>query len=98
MCLFPLRLWSLSCATFLPVALVGNLWNRSPFLFSKKRAHFCTDRQEEMRYEGSPVMAPPLSRRRMTQLIEAGAPHWNGGAGEEAIKKGSGSGERSAGR
>ena len=51
-----------------------------------------------MRYEGSPVIAPPLSKRRMTQLIEAGAPHWNGGAGEEATNIGSGSGERSAGR
>ena len=37
-----------------------------PFSFSKKRAHCCTDTQEEMRYEGSPVIAPPLSRRRMT--------------------------------
>ena len=26
----------------------------------------CPDTQEEMRYEGSPVKAPPLSRRRMT--------------------------------
>ena len=25
-----------------------------------------TDTKEEMRYEGSPVKAPPLSRRRMT--------------------------------
>ena len=33
------------------------------FSFSKKRAHCCTDTQEEMRYEGSPVIAPPLSRR-----------------------------------
>ena len=36
------------------------------FSFSGKRAHCCTDTQEEMRYEGSPVKAPPLSRRRMT--------------------------------
>ena len=35
-------------------------------LFSKKRAHCCTSTQEEIRYEGSPVKAPPLSRRRMT--------------------------------
>ena len=68
------------------------------FSFSQKCAHFCTETQEEMRYEGSPVTAPPLSKRRMTQLIEAGAPHWNGGAGEEATNIGSGSGERSAGR
>ena len=36
------------------------------FSFFKKRAHCCTDTQEEVRYEGSPVIAPPLSRRRMT--------------------------------
>ena len=36
------------------------------FSFSKKRAHGCTDTQEEMRYEGSPVITPPFSRRRMT--------------------------------
>ena len=41
---------------FPPVALIVNLWNRSPFSFSKKRAHCCTDTQEEMRYEGSPVI------------------------------------------
>ena len=31
--------------------------------FSKKRAHCGTDTQEEMKYEGSPVKAPPLSRK-----------------------------------
>ena len=36
--------------------------------FSKNPAHCCTDTQEEMRCEGSPVKAPPLSRRRMTPL------------------------------
>ena len=36
------------------------------FSFSKKRAHCCADTQEEMRYEGSPVIAPPITRRRMT--------------------------------
>ena len=36
------------------------------FSFSKKRAHCCSDTQEEMRYEGSPAKSPPLSRRRMT--------------------------------
>ena len=51
---------------FLPEALIGNLWNRSPFSFSKKRAHCGTDVQEEMRYEGSPVKAPLHSRRRVT--------------------------------
>ena len=33
---------------------------------SRKRALCCTDKQEEMRYEGSPVKAPPVSTRRMT--------------------------------
>ena len=37
-----------------------------PFSFSKKRAYCCTDTREEMRYEGSQVITPPLSRRRMT--------------------------------
>ena len=36
------------------------------FSFFKKRAHCCTDTQEDVKYEGSPVIAPPLSRRRMT--------------------------------
>ena len=40
------------------------LWNRSPFLLLKKRAHRVTGTQEEMWYESSPVKAPPLSRRR----------------------------------
>ena len=35
------------------------------FSFSKQRA-YCTVTQEEMRNEGSPVKAPPLSWRRMT--------------------------------
>ena len=39
-----------------------------------------------MRYEGSPVIAPPLSKRRMTQLIVAGAPHWNAGRGRRSNK------------
>ena len=38
------------------------------FSFSKQRARCCTDTREEMRYEGSTVITPPLSRRRMTQL------------------------------
>ena len=59
MCLFCLRLWSLSCVMFLKVALIGNFWNRSPFL-SPKNAHI------GVQYEGSPVITPPLSRRRMT--------------------------------
>ena len=36
------------------------------FSFSKKRALCCSDKQEEMRYEGSPVKAPSFSRKRMT--------------------------------
>ena len=36
------------------------------FSCSEKRAHSRTVAQEEMRFEGSPVKAPPLSRRRMT--------------------------------
>ena len=35
------------------------------FSFSKKRAHYGTVTQEEMRNESSQVKAPPLSRRRM---------------------------------
>ena len=64
MCLFPLGYRVLGGV--LHVALIGNLWNRSPFLSQKKRAHCCTDSQEEVRYEGSPVKAPPTTRRRMT--------------------------------
>ena len=51
---------------FPPVGLMWNLWNRSPFLSPTKCAHCCTDKQEEMRYEGAQVKASPLSRRRMT--------------------------------
>ena len=32
------------------------------FSFSKKRAHACTVSQEEMRFEGTQVKAPPLLR------------------------------------
>ena len=35
------------------------------FSFSKKRAHSYTVTQEEMRFEGPQVKAPPPSRRRM---------------------------------
>ena len=38
------------------------------FSFSPKRTPCCTDTQEEIRYQGSPVKAHPLSRRRMTPL------------------------------
>ena len=48
------------------VARIGILWNRSPFSFSKKRAHSCTVTQEEIRFDESQMKAPPLSRRRMT--------------------------------
>ena len=36
------------------------------FSFSQKRALCYTSTQEEMRYEGSQVKAPPITRRRMT--------------------------------
>ena len=36
------------------------------FSFSKKSALCCTSTQKEMRYEGSQVKAPPITRRRMT--------------------------------
>ena len=41
-----------------PVARIGNLWNRSPFLSPAVA-------QEEMRFEGPQVKALPLSRKRM---------------------------------
>ena len=47
------------------VARIGNC-GTAVLSFLKKRAHCGTDTQEEMRYEGSPVKAPQLSRRRMT--------------------------------
>ena len=34
------------------------------FSFSKKRAHCCTDTREGMRYGGSTVITPPLSRKK----------------------------------
>ena len=43
-----------------PVGPMWNLWNRSPPLSPKKRAHCCADTQEEMRYEGSTVITHPL--------------------------------------
>ena len=43
-------------------ALIGNLWNRSPFSFTQKRAHSWTVTQGEMRFDGSQVKASPLSR------------------------------------
>ena len=63
MCLFPLRLWSPSyvCDGTL-VALIWILWNRSPFL-SPKSVHVVV---QIRRKRGSPVKAPPHSRRRMT--------------------------------
>ena len=64
MCLFPLLLWSLSFVLVSLVAQIEILWNGSPFLSHKKRAR-CTVAQEEMRFEGPQVKAPPLSRRRM---------------------------------
>ena len=61
-----------------PSSVVTELFDVSPccldwdfvelqsFSFSKRRAHCGIDTQEEMRYEGSPVKAHPLLRRRMT--------------------------------
>ena len=67
MCLSLLLRWSLSCVMFLPVARIGFFLNRSPFSFlqKKKRAHYCTVTQKEMRLENSQLKAPPPSRRRM---------------------------------
>ena len=60
----PLRLWSLRCVMF-PL-LLWKFVEPQSCSFSKKRAHRCTDTQEEMRYEGLPVIARPLSGRKMT--------------------------------
>ena len=59
--------WSLSFVVVFRSALIGNLWNRSPFLSPKSvQAHSWTVTQEEMSFEGSQVNAPPpLSRGRM---------------------------------
>ena len=43
----------------------GELLEPQSLSFSKKRAHFWTGRQEEMRYESSSAKAPPPSGRRM---------------------------------
>ena len=51
---------------FSPCCSDGDLVEPQFFSFSKKRAHWCSDTQVEMRYEGSPVITPPLSRRRVT--------------------------------
>ena len=51
MCLFPLVLWPLSFVIVCLVARIGNLWNHSPFLSPKKRAHSCTVAQKEMWFE-----------------------------------------------
>ena len=40
--LFPLLLWSLSFVMVSPVARIGILWTRSPFLFPQKRPLSCT--------------------------------------------------------
>ena len=52
----------------LPWGLMWNLVNRSPFLSPKKRPIVGTDFQEMMRYERSPVNAPPSSKRRVMPL------------------------------
>ena len=35
------------------------------FSFSRKRAIVCVENQEDMSYEGTPVKAPPVIRRKM---------------------------------
>ena len=64
MCLFPFLLWLASFVMFCLFALIENLWNRS--LFLQKRALCYTSTQEEMRYEGSQIKVPPITRKRMT--------------------------------
>ena len=44
---------------------IGNLWNRRPFLFFRKRQAVCAEDQEGMNYDGTPVKAPPASRRKI---------------------------------
>ena len=61
-----LHRWSLSFFDVFSYCSDREFVEPQSFSFSKKRAHCCTDTQQEMRYEGSPVKAPPLSRRRMT--------------------------------
>ena len=51
-----------------PEIRIGNLLNRSPPLSPKRRSLDWAVSQEEMRYEGSPVNAPPPSRTRMMPL------------------------------
>ena len=46
-------------------ALIGNLLSRSSSPHSKKRSSVLEDRKEEMGYAGSPVKAPPNTRRRI---------------------------------
>ena len=65
MCLFPLRLWSLSCVRFFSCCSDWEFVEPQSFSFSKKRAHCCTSTQEGMRYESPTLKALPLSRRRM---------------------------------
>ena len=48
---------------FPPVALIGNLWNRSPLL--SQMIGF-TSTQQEVRYDGSQVKAPLVTRRRVS--------------------------------
>ena len=60
MWLCPLR-----CEKVFPWILIGNLLNRSPLLSSESARLFGWKNQEEMSYEGTPVKAPPTSRRRM---------------------------------
>ena len=51
---------------FCPSALIENFVEPQFFSFFKKRALSQTRTQDEKRYEGSQVKAPPIARRRMT--------------------------------
>ena len=53
------------CDVF-PCRSDGEFVERANFSFFKKRAHWCTNTREEMRYEDSAVITSPLSTRRMT--------------------------------
>ena len=48
-----------------PWILLGEFVEPQFFSFSKKRSIVWVENREEMSYEGTPVKAPPTSRRRM---------------------------------
>ena len=63
MCVCPPPLRWLSVPKMSPQILIGNLLNRSPFLSPKSVPTVLVENQEDMSYEGTPVKAPPTSRR-----------------------------------